>query len=60
MRRLIVMVLGLSLAAPALAAEAVVKDGDTLQLGDKVFRLEGVDAPELDQRCVNQFADPSA
>ncbi|NEV78861.1 thermonuclease family protein [Rhodopseudomonas sp. BR0C11] len=60
MRRLIVMVLGLLLAVPALAAEAVVKDGDTLQLGDKVFRLEGVDAPELDQRCVNQFADPSA
>ncbi|RED36220.1 nuclease-like protein [Rhodopseudomonas thermotolerans] len=61
MRRLIVTVLGLvMMVSPALAAEAVVKDGDTLQLGDKTFRLEGIDAPELDQRCVSQFADPSA
>ncbi|NEW86150.1 MULTISPECIES: thermonuclease family protein [Rhodopseudomonas] len=61
MRRLIVMVLGLAMmTSPAVAADAVVKDGDTVQLGDKVFRLEGIDAPELDQRCVNQFADPSA
>jgi len=59
MHLLIVMVVAL-FAAPAFAANVVVKDGDTLQLGDKTYRLEGIDAPELDQRCVNQFADPSA
>jgi endonuclease YncB( thermonuclease family) len=59
MRVLIVILLAL-FAAPAFAATVVVKNGDTLQLGDKTYRLEGIDAPELDQRCVNQFADPSA
>jgi endonuclease YncB( thermonuclease family) len=59
MRGLIVTLLVL-LAVPAFAAGVTVKDGDTLQLGDKVYRLEGIDAPELDQRCLNQFADPSA
>ena len=37
--------------APALAASAVVRNGDTIQLGDIAYRLDGVDAPELDQTC---------
>lgn len=59
MRAVIAVVLALS-ATPAWAVEAVVRDGDTLQLGEITYRLEGIDAPELDQRCINQFADPSA
>src|SRR5215470_15728222 len=46
------------LATPALAANAVVRDGDTLQLGDVTYRLDGVDAPELDQNCIDDHADP--
>jgi endonuclease YncB( thermonuclease family) len=58
--RMLIVVLGLLAGIPAWAADAVVKDGDTLRLGDITYRLEGIDAPELDQRCINEFADPSA
>jgi endonuclease YncB( thermonuclease family) len=44
----------------AAAASAVVKDGDTVQLGEVVFRLDGIDAPELDQNCIDDHADPWA
>lgn len=44
----------------AAAASAVVKDGDTIQLGEVVFRLDGIDAPELDQNCIDDHADPWA
>ena len=55
----IVSLLGaILLASPALAANAVVRDGDTIQLGDVTYRLDGVDAPELDQICINDHADP--
>jgi len=43
---------------PSCAANAVVRDGDTIQLGDITYRLDGVDAPELDQVCINDQADP--
>jgi endonuclease YncB( thermonuclease family) len=54
-----VSALGLAISAgQASAASAVVKDGDTIQLGDTVFRLDGVDAPEFDQTCIDDHADP--
>jgi endonuclease YncB( thermonuclease family) len=43
----------------ARAANAIIRDGDTIQLGDATYRLDGVDAPELDQVCINDQADPS-
>jgi len=46
------------LATPSLAANVIVHDGDTIQLGDVTYRLDGVDAPELDQICINDQADP--
>jgi endonuclease YncB( thermonuclease family) len=39
-------------------AATVVKDGDTIQLGDITYRLDGTDAPELDQVCIDDHADP--
>lgn len=55
----ILLVASATLAAtPALAASAVVRDGDTLQLGEVTYRLDGVDAPELDQICIDDHADP--
>jgi endonuclease YncB( thermonuclease family) len=48
------------LASPSLAANAVVRDGDTIQLGDVTYRLDGIDAPELDQICIDDHADPSS
>jgi endonuclease YncB( thermonuclease family) len=44
----------------ARAATTVVRDGDTIQLGDVSFRLDGADAPELDQVCIDDHADPIA
>ncbi|HWX62531.1 thermonuclease family protein [Bradyrhizobium sp.] len=52
-----VLVIVLS-TAPALAATAVVRTGDTIQLGEVAFRLDGADAPELDQTCIDDHADP--
>jgi endonuclease YncB( thermonuclease family) len=46
------------LAAPARAAEVTVRDANTIQLGDVTYRLEGTDAPELDQICIDEQADP--
>jgi endonuclease YncB( thermonuclease family) len=45
-------------AGPGWAATAVVRDGNTIQLGDVVFRLDGMAAPELDQVCIDDHADP--
>ena len=53
------LVLGIMLrVSPVSAAQAVVRDGNTIQLGDITYRLDGVDAPELDQVCIDSHADP--
>jgi endonuclease YncB( thermonuclease family) len=36
------------------AADALIKEGDTLRLGGTLFRLDGIDAPELDQVCLGE------
>jgi len=46
------------LASPAFAANVLVRDGRTIQLGDVTYRLDGIDAPELDQTCIDDHADP--
>lgn len=57
--RLAVVMLALSLSASSgWAANATVKDGATLQLGGVTYRLDGVDAPEFDQICLDDHADP--
>jgi endonuclease YncB( thermonuclease family) len=45
-------------ASPASAVTPVVRDGDTIQLGDITFKLDGIDAPEVDQICIDDHADP--
>jgi endonuclease YncB( thermonuclease family) len=58
LRRLCLIVLGaILLHTPAYAASAVVHDGDTIQLGEITYRLDGIDAPELDQICIDDHAD---
>jgi endonuclease YncB( thermonuclease family) len=57
--RVLIFILGIALPmGSALAAGAVVRDGNTIQLGDLTYRLDGVDAPELDQMCIDDHADP--
>jgi endonuclease YncB( thermonuclease family) len=53
----LILILAVFSATPSFAAAAVVKDGGTLQLADVTYRLDGVDAPELDQMCLDDHAD---
>ncbi|NPV24751.1 thermonuclease family protein [Bradyrhizobium sp. 81013] len=52
------IVIGAGMTGAALAASATVRSGDTIQLGDIVYRLDGIDAPEVDQLCIDDRADP--
>jgi endonuclease YncB( thermonuclease family) len=56
--RLVLAILATLLASPGWAAEPVIKDGGTIQLAGSTYRLDGIDAPELDQMCVDDHADP--
>ena len=58
--RLVVLLLAMLSASPVFAEAATVRDGGTLQLGDVAYRLDGIDAPELDQMCIDDHADPWA
>jgi endonuclease YncB( thermonuclease family) len=44
----------LILAGPVWAAEPIVSDGDTLTVSGTKFRLDGIDAPEFNQICLNE------
>src|SRR6478735_4122690 len=58
MRALIAALL-LAMTGPGLTAEIVVTDGDTLQLNGTNYRLDGLDAPEIDQMCLDERGDIS-
>jgi endonuclease YncB( thermonuclease family) len=42
------------------ATQATVRDGGNIQLAGVAYRLDGIDAPELDQMCIDEHADPWA
>ena len=57
--RFVLALLGMTLLVnPASAASPIVRDANTIQLGEATYRLDGVDAPELDQICIDDHADP--
>jgi endonuclease YncB( thermonuclease family) len=58
--RLHLAILATLLTSPGWAAEPIVKDGGTVQLAGTTYRLDGIDAPEFDQMCVDDHADPWA
>jgi endonuclease YncB( thermonuclease family) len=58
--RLHLAILATLLTSSSWAAEPVIKDGSTIQLAGSTYRLDGIDAPELDQMCVDEHADPWA
>lgn len=45
------LVLLILLAAPAFANEPAITDGDTIKQDGKIYRLWGIDAPEMKQAC---------
>jgi endonuclease YncB( thermonuclease family) len=55
--RALIAVLLLAMVKPGLATEIVVTNGDTFQLGRTIYRLDGIDAPEMDQTCLDQNGD---
>ena len=56
--RLLIVMLACFAASSGWAANAIVKDGSTLQLAGVTYRLDGIDAPAFDQMCVDDHADP--
>jgi endonuclease YncB( thermonuclease family) len=50
-------VLLLTITGPGMAAEMIVTDGDTLQVNHTTYRLDGIDAPEIDQVCLDERGD---
>jgi endonuclease YncB( thermonuclease family) len=53
MLRFIVPLL-LVVSTPVWAAESVASDADTLKVGEVTYRLDGIDAPEADQMCLDK------
>src|SRR5206468_2163910 len=51
--RACIAIVFLLLIDPGWALDLVIKDGDTLTLDGTEFRLDGIDAPEKDQVCVD-------
>src|SRR5215475_2355259 len=51
------MLAAILLSSQALPASAIVRDGHTIQLGDIAYKLDGIDAPEFDQTCIDDHAD---
>jgi endonuclease YncB( thermonuclease family) len=49
-----IVILFLMLIGPSWAINLSIKDGDTLSLDGTDFRLDGVDAPEKDQMCLDE------
>jgi endonuclease YncB( thermonuclease family) len=55
--RSFILILAVLSASPSWAAGPAVKDGGSLQLGGVTYRLDGIDAPEFDQVCIDEHAD---
>jgi endonuclease YncB( thermonuclease family) len=52
--RLLIAALLLAMAGPSLAAETVATDGATIRVNRTIYRLDGIDAPEVDQTCLDE------
>jgi endonuclease YncB( thermonuclease family) len=44
-------------ATQSWAASPIVRDGGTIQLAEVTYKLDGIDAPEFDQICIDEHAD---
>jgi endonuclease YncB( thermonuclease family) len=55
--RFVVALVTILAAGPSWAAGAIVKDGGTLDVAGVTYRLDGIDAPAVDQTCIDEHAD---
>jgi endonuclease YncB( thermonuclease family) len=58
--RWFILILGIFAAGQSLAAGLTVRDGGTIEVADVTYRLDGIDAPAIDQICIDDHADPWA
>ena len=58
--RFLIPLLAILWGSSSWAMDVIVKDGDTIQLAGITYHLDGIDAPEFDQICVDDHADPWA
>jgi endonuclease YncB( thermonuclease family) len=58
--RFLIIMLALFSVTSSWAEDAIVKDGDTIQLAGVTYKLDGIDAPEFDQMCIDEHAEPWA
>ncbi len=58
--RVLIIMLALFSVTSSWADDAIVKDGDTIQLAGVTYKLDGIDAPEFDQMCIDEHAEPWA
>jgi endonuclease YncB( thermonuclease family) len=52
--RILIAALLLVMAAPGQSAEIVATDGATIRVDRAIYRLDGIDAPEIDQMCLDE------
>jgi endonuclease YncB( thermonuclease family) len=52
--RILIAALLLAMVGPSLAAETVATDGATIRVDRTIYRLDGIDAPEIDQTCLDE------
>ena len=55
--RALILILAIFSASAGWAAGATVGDGGTLEVAGVTYRLDGIDAPALDQMCIDEHAD---
>jgi endonuclease YncB( thermonuclease family) len=55
--RWLIPVLAIFVASQSFAANSAVRDGGSIDLGGVTYRLDGIDAPALDQTCIDDHAD---
>jgi endonuclease YncB( thermonuclease family) len=51
------LLLNMVAASPGFAAGAIVRDGGTVEVAGVTYRLDGIDAPDVDQMCIDDHAD---
>jgi len=55
--RWFILIVSVFAASQSFAQSPVARDGGTIDLGDITYRLDGIDAPAIDQICIDDHAD---
>src|ERR1051325_7887196 len=55
--RWFILIVAVFAASQSFAESPVARDGGTIDVGDITYRLDGIDAPAIDQICIDDHAD---